>query len=93
MAFDKHIESAKTLDGCFRKRFDLIALRHVHCLGESLASSRYDLANDLVQMTMATGTECDLRALCRQMAGNSFANATPGSSDSNDLILDVRFHS
>ena len=50
---DKHIESPETLDGCFRKRFDLIALRHVHCLCQCLASSGYDLPYDLVQMTAA----------------------------------------
>ena len=70
---DKHIESAETQDGCFRKRFDLIAPRHVHCSCQRLASSPYDLIDNFVQMTLATGTECDLRALCRQMTGNSFA--------------------
>jgi hypothetical protein len=43
-------------------------------------------------MILATGTECDLRALCREMTSNSFANATTGSGDSNDLIVDVHFH-
>ena len=70
---DEHVESAETLDGRLHKRFDLFALRHIHCSCQRLASSGYDLIDNFVQMTLATGTECDLRALCRQMTGNSFA--------------------